>query len=188
MTQLPAALSRVQRRRLMIWGLLRALGSTIVLVAAYFLLPLDRVGAVPLGITLVIALAALLGVTIWQVFRILHSEHPGVRAVEALAVTAPLYLLLFAATYFVIAITDPESFSAHPLTRIDSLYFTVTTFATVGFGDISAVSQGTRLLVTVQMILNLLVLGAGIQVFVGAVRRSRTEPTANPHPPDQGDG
>ena len=63
----------------------------------------------------------------------------------------------------------------YPLTRTDSLYFTVTVFATVGFGDITATSQTGRLLVTAQMILDLIVLGLGIRVFLGAVQRGQQD-------------
>lgn len=171
----PQALSPAKRRRLIALGLLSALASTAVLVALYFLVPFDFIAAVPLWVTLTVALLVLLGVTTWQVRAITRSAHPRVRAVRALAVTAPLYILLFAATYFVMASADPESFSTHGLTRLDTLYFTVTIFATVGFGDISPTSQVARLLVMVQMVLNLLVLGAGIQVFLGAVQRSRQD-------------
>jgi hypothetical protein len=38
------------------------------------------------------------------------------------------------------------------LTHTDGLYFTVTVFSTVGFGDITAKSQAARLVVTGQMI------------------------------------
>jgi voltage-gated potassium channel Kch len=106
-----------------------------------------------------------------------------VRATRALAVTVPLYLLLFAATYFVMASADSENFSTQGLTRLDTLYFTVTIFATVGFGDISPTSQVARLLVMVQMILNLLILGVGIQVFLGAVQRGRGDQTSDPNSP-----
>ena len=68
---------------------------------------------------------------------------------------------------------DPANFSAPMLTRTDALYFTITIFATVGFGDISATSQSARLLVSAQMILDLLVLGLGIRVFMGAIERGR---------------
>ena len=94
------------------------------------------------------------------------------RAGEALATTVALFLLLFAAVYFVMDRASPASFSHH-LTRTDSLYFTVTTFSTVGYGDITAASQAARLLVTVQMILDLLALGLGIRVFIGAVQLAR---------------
>ena len=48
-------------------------------------------------------------------------------------------------------------------------------FATVGFGDITATSQTGRLLVTAQMILDLIVLGLGIRVFLGAVQRGQQD-------------
>ena len=56
---------------------------------------------------------------------------------------------------------------------MDALYLTVTVFSTVGFGDISAASQPGRILVTIQMILNLIVLGAGVRLLTGAVKRGR---------------
>jgi voltage-gated potassium channel len=99
----------------------------------------------------------------------------------------PLFLLLFASVYFVMERASPASFS-HALTRTDSLYFTVTVFSTVGFGDITAASQTARLLVTAQMILDLLALGLGIRVFIGAVhlaRQAQAAPAAPTPPPEQ---
>jgi hypothetical protein len=162
-----------ERRRLIVRGLLRALATTVALVALYFVLPLDRLDSVPLAASLGVALLVLLGVSIWQVRAITRAAHPSVRAVQALAATVPLFLLLFAATYFRMAQADPASFSADTLTRTDALYFTITIFATVGFGDISPASQSARLLVSTQMILDLLILGLGIRVFMGAVQRGR---------------
>jgi voltage-gated potassium channel len=51
----------------------------------------------------------------------------------------------------------------------------------VGYGDITAVSQSARLMVTAQMILDLLALGLGIRVFIGAVQLARR---AHPDPAD----
>ena len=59
------------------------------------------------------------------------------------------------------------------LSRTDALYLSVTILSTVGFGDISATSQSARLAVTSQMILDLLVLGIGINAFVHAARVGR---------------
>ena len=84
--------------------------------------------------------------------------------------------------------TDPASFNTHPLTRTDGLYFTVTVFSTVGFGDITAASQGARLVVTAQMLLDLLALGLVVRAFVGAVQfaRQQAAPAAGPDgPPGQ---
>ena len=166
-------LSPAQRRRRLSLALLRAAVSTAVLVALYYLLPLDLVFDVPLWLPLVVGLLILVTVATFQVKRVAQSRHPALQAVEALAGTAPLFLLLFAATYFVMASQDPASFTADNLTRTDALYFTVTVFATVGFGDISAASQAARLMVTAQMILDLIVLGLGIRVFIGAVEEGR---------------
>ncbi len=146
---------------------------TVLLVAIYFVVPLDWIGAMPVTVVLVVAPLILLVVTTWQIRAILRSDQPGLRGIEALAIIAPLYLLLFAATYFLMALDDPTTFTADPITRVDALYLTVTIFSTVGFGDISAASQTARIVVTIQMILNLIVLGAGVKLLTGAVKRGR---------------
>jgi voltage-gated potassium channel len=181
MTTAPVlALSPAQRRRRLAVGLLRALAITVVLVAVYYVVPLDRLTDVPLWLTLAVGLLVLATVASYQVKAITRSRHPAVKAVEALAVTAPLFLLLFAASYFVMAAADASNFNAETLTRTDSLYFTVTVFATVGFGDITATSETARVLVTVQMILDLIVLGLGVRAFVGAVEVGRQKTNDGP--------
>ncbi len=60
-----------------------------------------------------------------------------------------------------------------PLTRTDALYFTVTVFSTVGFGDITAKSEAARAVLIIQMLADLALLGAGIRVLLGAVQHSR---------------
>ena len=175
------------RRRLVVLGVLRSLAAAVVLVALYYLLPLDHLAKVPLWVILVVGLVVLLAVATWQLRLVLRSDYPALRAGEALATTVALFLLLFAAIYFVMERANPASFSHH-LTRTDSLYFTVTTFSTVGYGDITAASQAARLLVTVQMILDLLALGLGFRVFLGAVqlaRQGRPAPAGPAAGPDQ---
>jgi len=153
-------------------GLLRALASTVALVALYYLLPLDH-STRWLAITiLVIGLVALIGLIAFQVRTIIVSPFPGLRAVEALATSIPLFLLLFASTYVVMGAIAANSFN-QPMTRTDALYFTVTVFATVGFGDITAKTETARLLVTGQMIVDLIILGIGARVILGAVQRGR---------------
>jgi ion channel len=178
----------VRRRRQAVLGALRSLATSSALVALYYLLPLDHLAGVPLAVILMVGLLILLVVAGWQLRLVLRARYPAVRAAEALASTVPLFLLLFASAYYVMARASPANFSAHSLTRTDSLYFTVTTFSTVGFGDITATSQSARLVVTAQMILDLLALGLGIRVFLGAVqlarqaRRNPAGPAASPPP------
>ena len=170
---LPHEMSRAERRRFIVRGLGRAVAMTIALVAVYFVVPLEWIDGVPVAVVLFIAPLVLLAVSVWQIRAVMKSPQPGLRGVEALAIIAPLYLLLFAVTYFLMAFNSPDTFTAEPLTRVDALYLTVTVFSTVGFGDISAASQPGRILVTIQMILNLIVLGAGVRLLTGAVKRGR---------------
>ena len=155
-------------------ALLGAAGSTVALVAIYYLLPLDHSSTWVAVTMLVIGLAALIGLVAFQVRWILRSRFPGLRGVQALATSIPLFLLLFASTYVVLAAMSAGNFS-EPLTRTDALYFTVTVFSTVGFGDITAKTEAARLVVTGQTIADLVVIGLGLKVIVGAVKRGRQQ-------------
>jgi hypothetical protein len=152
----------------------------VALVVLYYVVPLYRLADVPFWLSMTTGLLVLTVVTAYQVRAIMRSRRPAVRGIEAVAVTVPLFILLFAATYFLLSQTDPTNFDEAPLTRTDTLYFTVTTFATVGFGDITPTSQFARALVTVQMVLDLVVLGAVIRVFVSAVQLARQQSPATP--------
>ena len=114
----------------------------------------------------------LVAIIVWQIRRIVGSDHPISRAVEALALSVPLYALLFATTYYLMARANQASFGA-PLSRIDAMYFSSTIFTTVGFGDITAKSEAARLVVTVQMWLDLLFLGLVVRLVVNVVKFSQ---------------
>ena len=147
-----------------------------LLMVVYYQAPLDRqltfaslvlfVGALALGVLLVI----------FEVRGILASPFPLLRAIRVLALGLPLLLVLFAATYIVVDGQQANAFS-EPLSRTDGLYFTVTTFATVGYGDISPRTELARLLVTVQMIVGLIAVGVIAKVVLGAVRVARERNT-----------
>ena len=81
----------------------------------------------------------------------------------------PLFLVLFSSSYFLLAEQVPQSFT-ETLNRTDALYFTVTVFATVGFGDIAPVTQTARVLTTSQMLADLIVVGVIAKALFGAVR------------------
>ena len=84
----------------------------------------------------------------------------------------PVYLLLFSAAYVLVSIRRPAAFS-EDLDRVDALYFTMTVFATVGFGDIAPVTQAARVVVTIQMVANLVVLTLLLRLVTRAVRINR---------------
>ena len=173
---------RGPRRRSVAIALARALITTTVLTVAYFVLPLTDLARLPFAVIVVAGVIILIAVIVFQVRSVMRAEYPAVTAVEALTVTAPLFLLLFAATYYLMSQADPANFNLPGLTRSDTLYFTVTIFTTVGFGDIVASSHSARAMVTVQMVLDLILIGAVIRVFIAAVKQARgnrAAPSAN---------
>ena len=161
-----------KRRRRILRAVLRGLVVTTMLVVLYYLLPLDRPWDTDTAVRLLIGLLVFAGITVWQVKAIAGSRYPGLRAAEALGFIIPFYLLLFASTYFVMERASAVNFT-QPLTRTDALYFSVTVFSTVGFGDITAKSETARVVLIVQMLADLALLGAGARVLLGAVRRGQ---------------
>jgi voltage-gated potassium channel len=168
----PKDLPPTRHRRLIAGAVVRSVLVTAVLVVVYYVLPLDRPWDSDTVVRLLIGLLGVAAVVVWSVRTIAGSRYPGVRAAEALALILPLFLLLFASTYFEMERNSPSSFT-EPLTRTDALYFTVTVFTTVGFGDITAKSETARVVLIVQMLADLVLLGAGVRLLLGAVQRGR---------------
>jgi voltage-gated potassium channel len=177
MTGLARDGGRRARRRLVLVALLRTLLTVAAVLVLYYVLPLDRDFRPRTVVELFLGLVAFGALVAWQVRGILRSSAPALRAVESVALTVPLFLVVFAAVYVVLVNTDPASFT-QSLTRTDVLYFVVTVFATVGFGDISPVTEAARVLVTVQMVCDLLLIGLVLRVFLTAVNSSRRGGTA----------
>ena len=175
-------------RRVVTLGLLRAGAITAVIVTLYFILPLDGLADLPAAVTLPTALLAFVALLAVQVRAILSSTHPGLRAVEALAICLPLFLVVFAAAYYLTSVAQPSWFN-ESLSRLDAMYFTVTVFSTVGFGDIAATAPATRTAVMVQMLADLAILGVGLKILTGAVReaRARDGSAAVSRSPDRGE-
>jgi voltage-gated potassium channel len=154
----------------MITAVVRPVATVGVLTLVYYRLPMDQPEDGYTVLRLVCGLLLVGLVFWWQVRMIGRATRPGWQGVQALALVIPLFLLVFANASFLLARHQPGSFSS-ALSRTDALYFVVTVFATVGFGDITPVSTAARVLVTVLMIGDLLVVGVALKVVLAAVRR-----------------
>jgi len=167
-------------RRPLLLGVARSLVTTAGLLTVYFLLPFDRAFTAGTVVALAAGVLAVGLLVAWQVRLILRAPHPALRAVEGIALSLPLVLLLFATAYVQLSGTDPGAFT-EPLDRVDGVYFVVTVFATVGFGDISPVSTVARILTTVHMVGDLVLIGLVLRLFLAAVNRRRraTEPRSS---------
>jgi uncharacterized membrane protein len=178
--------NRRRFRRLVARAVARVALITALLLALYAVLPpADRhtAGAV-LG--LIGGLIAVAVVLFWQFRSILKSDHPGLRAAEALATVVVVLIVVFAFTYLSVWDSDHASFS-EPLNRVGSIYFTVTTLGTVGYGDIVAVTQLARILVTLQIILDATVLVGVVRAVVYAARVSVAHQHAGRVPAERGE-
>ena len=162
-------LAPAARRRLVAASLLRAGASVTALVLAYYLAPLDRPLQPATLIGFGLCLVGFAVVIAWQVRAILASDVPRLQAVQAIAVGLAVLLLLFASIYLRIAQSNPDSFT-EPLSRTDSLYFTITVFSTVGFGDITPRTEIARIITMIQMLMGLVVVGLVARILLGAVR------------------
>ena len=145
--------------------------STVVATAMfvyYFTAPFSR-GPLVISFWLVLGLVAVVLLVAWQVRGIIRSPYPRMRAVEAVSMTLPLFLVVCASTHYLIGVDRPGSYS-QTMTRMDALYFVVTVFATVGFGDITPVSEPARVVTTLQMVGDLILVGVIARVLLGAIQ------------------
>jgi len=163
-----AGLHNVERRHIFA-GLLRALATSLLVLTVYFTIPIDEHPHRRIAVRLIAGLAIFTALLAYEVRAILRSVHPVLRAANALALVIPMFLVVFAWTYLTMGLSEPDSFN-EPLDRASALYFTVTTFATVGFGDIHAQTDTARVVVTIQMVSDLIVIAVVVRIIMEAAR------------------
>jgi voltage-gated potassium channel len=161
--------SRNRRRRYVIRALVQSCVVTAVIICGYFLLPFTASFDSGPSRVLMVGLLVVTVLLVWQVRRVVQSPYPRVRTIAALTTALPLFLVVFSTTYYLSSRSTPDAWS-EPLSRLDALYFSVTVFSTVGFGDIVPVSGLARLLAMAQMIGDVVVVGLVARVMVAAMR------------------
>ncbi|MDQ1308004.1 MAG: voltage-gated potassium channel [Actinomycetota bacterium] len=151
--------------------LIRMVATGVLILVIYFFIPVE--GAAGLVTTAALALIAMVIYT-WAVIRMIgrisRAPNPMLVVGEAVVVAVLLFVALFALLYMVMTTSNPGAFSM-VLDKSAALYFAMTITSTVGFGDIVPVSTLARNVVTFQMLLNLVVLGAAVRgvVYAGQI-------------------
>jgi hypothetical protein len=164
-----SASSRHDRRRIIVRAALRTTATLILLFVVYALVPVASITGLTTALRLIAGVVLVTAVIAWEVRAVLAAHYPWVRAAEAVVVAITLFTIVFALLYLGLAVANPANFT-QPLDRVSAFYFTVTILATVGFGDIAAHSDVARLVVTVQMVLDLTLIAVIARVFVWAAR------------------
>ena len=171
-------LDRRRRHRMIVRTTLEVLLTWVLLFGIYYLIPFtDRTSAqavarFALGIVVFVLVFA------WSLRRVTRAEFPGLRAVRALGVAIPLFLVVFAILYLSLSQASTTHFS-EPLDHTGALYLVITVFSTVGFGDITPEGDLARISVSIQMLLDLVVIGAVVRLLTTAAKTGigATSPT-----------
>ncbi len=169
----------VDERRQPLWALLWH--TTVVLVlltVGYYLLPLRAPwgDATTAGRLAGSVLAwGLLFLFLRTAARRSHErQEPEYHRVQQLLTALYVLVLGFALLYAITSAAAPEQF-AGLANRSDALYFSVTTTATVGFGDIHASGTPARLMVTAQMLFNLIYIGTALRILSSGISFPRDD-------------
>ena len=141
------------------------------ILLSYFMFP---VGGRDVGGMLLGALGVLAGLVavVYVVIDESRRSEKRLRPIH-LVILIELVVVIFASAYFGLATRGPGEFTGLA-TRLDALYFSMATVTTVGYGDISAVGQWARLLVTFQLAFDLAFVAVMAGMLQGRLRRLRS--------------
>ena len=160
--------------------LARVTGVVVAGSVLYALLPL-RDGRWWIGALVgLVAVVAVVPMTVRRLRSVRTSTHPLLAAAEAIALLLTMVVLGFSAIYLTI---DRRAGQFDGIdTRLDAVYFTVTTLSTVGFGDVTATGQVARAFVIGQVLFDLTLFAVAIRVLADAAQRRRAEHRAAGEP------
>ncbi|MFF9279160.1 potassium channel family protein [Streptomyces griseosporeus] len=149
-----------------------ALLLVAVAVAGYFLLPLHRLGPERpvLSWSVFCTTLGMIGALILRQIRAVLLDRPGTRPGILLPLLVCVSVLVFAGAYYVLARRPGEIIGIR--TRLDALYFTLVTLATIGYGDITPQGQSARGVAVVQILYNFVFLTAAATALSRRVRRA----------------
>lgn len=162
-------LEPVERRRAILVCGATVLLSWAFIFGAYFSLPIGRESELRALIRLGTDIALVSAVMLWQLRRISQALLPELRSIEGLSVIIAVFLVAFSSTYLAMSHQAATTFTMS-LDHVRALYFTVSVFSTVGFGDITPRTDGARLVVSAQMLLDLVLIGAVVRIIFNAAR------------------
>lgn len=154
----------------------RTTGICLLVIALYFLVPVEPgLSGLRRGVQAALVAAGVVVVgrfVVQQVTRQLGLRQ-GRTSLTGLAVALVASVASFALADYVIALRSPSEFVGMD-SKVDALYFTLSTLTTIGYGDIHAAGQVARVVVSIQMVFGIAVIATGASVLLR--RASGREP------------
>jgi len=139
----------------------RPVWSGVGLLVAYYAFPVgwgDSAAGAVLGLLLTAAGLGLLGFTMVKELDHLRHGEEG-RSTRALSMLLVALVMSFSLAFFILNLVEPDQIAGLS-TRTDALYFTLSTMATVGYGDVHAEGQLARGLVSGLIVFNVVVVAS----------------------------
>lgn len=136
------------------WG---ALG----LLLAYYAVPVSwnsTTGAIAIGLALTITGLIILASTMILELRHVRRGTEG-HSDRVVAMMLVLLIMTFSMAFYLVNLSAPDQVSGLR-TRTDALYFTLSTMATVGYGDVHATGQVARAMVCALIVFSAVVVGS----------------------------
>jgi hypothetical protein len=148
---------------------LRLAVAVALALVVYFVVPVEASedGLVARALVSLLSLGLLTAGVVWQI--LVHVEDPD-RKIDGLLFALVVAVLAFALAFYRLEIAYPGQIVGLQ-SRVDALYFTMTTLLTVGYGDIHAAGQGARVLVMVAMVFNVAVIATAVTTISSRVRQ-----------------
>jgi hypothetical protein len=162
-------LDRAQRHRAIFQTAATVTLAWVLVLTAFYLVPFAHLNGTRSVLRLITVVALVTAVLVMQIRRISKAELPELRAVEAIAIVIVLFLTGFSIVYLNLSHGTQATFT-QPLDHTRALYFTISVFSTVGFGDITPRTDTARLLVAAQMLLDLVIIGTVVRLIFNAAR------------------
>jgi voltage-gated potassium channel len=148
------------------WVWARPVWSLVGLLVAYYAFPAELGASIVTEVVSLVLTAAGLALLLTMMVRELKRVRQGEDGIggPALAMLLVLLVMSFAMAFFLVEAVDPDQFTGLE-TRTDALYFTLTTMATVGFGDVHAAGQFARGLVSFFIVFNIVVVASLARLY-----------------------
>jgi hypothetical protein len=141
------------------------------LVAVFVIFPVsDRRWWLGLVIGLLVV-AGSVPLTVRRVKGVSTTHAPVLEAGLAVMTMIAMIVVGFSAVYASLSRYGTEFTDIH--TKLDAIYFTVTTLATVGYGDLAPAGQLARAVAITQMIVDILVIGVAARLAMRVADREQ---------------
>jgi voltage-gated potassium channel len=149
---------------------LLALGRLVVtaglVIVLYYLIPVEP-GVSGTRLAWRVVATALAGLVVtWLIFRQLSHQLADPEEASLIDLLTALMggIAFFAPADYLTAISGTDQFAGLH-TKTDALYFALATVTTVGYGDVHATGQVARVVVSCQLVFNILVITTGASVL-----------------------